>query len=164
MSPMRRPAGARRGRKGGARAAGSSDRLLSPRPLLLAQDELLDLPGRGSRQLAELDGRGALELREVLAAERDQLVLVGVLARLELHERLRALAPLLVRHGDDRDLGDRRVAHDRLLDLDARDVLPARDDDVLGAVAQLDVAVGMPDGEVAGMKPAAAERLLGLLV
>src|SRR4051812_8160380 len=162
MSRRRRPAAARPDRRPRATPVCSSDRLLPPRPLLLAQDELLDLAGRRPRELAELDRRRALELRQVLAAELEQLVLPGVLARLELDERLRALAPLLVRHRHDGDLGDRRVPGDRLLDLDARDVLAARDDDVLGAVAELDVAVGMPDREVARVKPAALEGLLGL--
>jgi hypothetical protein len=37
------------------------------------------------------------------------------------------------------------VGDERLFDLDAGDVFAARDDDVLAAVAQFDVAVGMPD-------------------
>ena len=47
---------------------------------------------------------------------------------------------------------------ERVLDLDRRDVLAARDDDVLGAVLELDVAVGMHHAEVAGVEPAARER------
>jgi hypothetical protein len=38
------------------------------------------------------------------------------------------------------------------------DVLAARDDDVLGAVAQLDIAVLVQDAEIAGMEPAVIER------
>jgi hypothetical protein len=53
------------------------------------------------------------------------------------------------------------VGRDGLLDLDAGDVLPAGDDDVLVAVAQLDVAVGMPYGQIPGMKPAVGERFGG---
>ena len=52
---------------------------------------------------------------------------------------------------------------DGLLHLDRRDVLAAGDDDVLAAVAQLDVAVRMQDGEVAGVEPAASERGRGRL-
>src|SRR5262249_51952426 len=76
-------------------------------------------------------------------------------------ERLRALSPALVRNRDDGALEHGGGSDDRLLDLDARDVLPARDDDVLAAVAPLDVAVGMPDGEVSGVEPAATERGAG---
>ena len=48
-----------------------------------------------------------------------------------------------------------------VLDLDGRDVLAARNDDVLGAVLDLDVAVRLHDGEVAGVVPAAAEGVCG---
>ena len=53
----------------------------------------------------------------------------------------------------------RRMLVERDLDLDARDVLAAGDDDVLGAVLDLDVTVGMLDREIAGVHPAAAEGL-----
>ena len=51
------------------------------------------------------------------------------------------------------------LEHD-FLDLDGRDVLAAGDDDVLGAILDLDVAVGMGHGEIAGPVPAAGERLI----
>ena len=51
--------------------------------------------------------------------------------------------------------------HDRVFDFDGGDVLAAGDDDVLLAVAEFDVAVGMDDADVAGVEPAAAEGLLG---
>src|SRR2546430_4490110 len=41
------------------------------------------------------------------------------------------------------------------------DVLAARDDDVLGAVLDLDVAVGLHHREIAGVEPAAGESLRG---
>src|SRR2546428_1795743 len=135
-------------------------------PLLVAQHELLDLAGRGLGQVAELNPGRALEVGDVLAAELDDLGLGGALARLEGHEGLGALAPLGVGHRHHRALHHRRVLGHRLLDLDGRDVLAARDDDVLLAIAQLDVAVGVPHGQVAGVEPAAAEGLgagVGLL-
>ena len=55
------------------------------------------------------------------------------------------------------------MLHQRVLHLDRRDVLAAADDDVLLAVAELDVAVGMHDAEVARVEPAARERLRGRL-
>src|SRR5215470_13742993 len=63
-------------------------------PLLVAQHELLDLAGRGLGQVAELDGRRALEVRDVRAAELDDLGLGGRAAGLERHEGLGPLAPL----------------------------------------------------------------------
>src|SRR5918997_1757176 len=138
--------------------------LLLPGPLLLAQDELLDLAGRGLGQLAELDGGGGLEAGDVLLAEVYYLLLCRVLSLLEDHESLRALAPLLVRDGHHGGLHHRRVAGDRLFDLDGGDVLAAGDDDVLAPIADLDVAVGVPDRHVARVIPAAFERLLGSLL
>ena len=98
---------------------------------------------------------------DALAAELDELRLAGGVAGLQGDERLRALSPLLVGDGDDRALHHRRVLSHALLDLDRRDVLPARDDDVLLPIAELDVPVGVPDGEVAGVEPAAPEGLRG---
>src|ERR1051325_964004 len=92
-------------------------------PLLVAQDELLDLAGRGLGQVAELDGGRALEVRDVLAAELDDLRLGRARARLEGDEGLGTLAPLGVGHGHHRALHDGRVPGHRLLHLDRRDVL-----------------------------------------
>jgi hypothetical protein len=53
------------------------------------------------------------------------------------------------------------VAQEHAFDLDRGDVLAAADDHVLQAVADLDVAVGMDDGGVAGVEPSAAQGLGG---
>src|SRR5215813_9820426 len=55
------------------------DPLLPALPLLLAKNEFLHLAGRGLRQVTELDRRRALEVRDVLAAELDDLRLGGLL-------------------------------------------------------------------------------------
>src|SRR5262249_46612961 len=62
---------------------------------------------------------------------------------------------------DDRAFEDGGVRGDSLLDLDAGYVLAAGDDDVFAAIAQFDIAVGMPHGKIPGMEPAAGERLAG---
>jgi hypothetical protein len=41
------------------------------------------------------------------------------------------------------------VLHKHFFHLKARNVFPARDDDVLGAILDLDRSIGMPDGEIA---------------
>ena len=82
-------------------------------------------------------------------------------AGLELDERARRLAPPRVGLGDHRGGEHRGMAVEHVLDLERRDVLAARDDDVLGAVLDLEVAVGVHHGEVAGMEPAAGEGRLG---
>src|SRR5262249_13954919 len=130
-------------------------------PFAIAQHELLDLAGRGLGQLTELDGRRRLEVGDVLLAELDDLGLGGLPAGLEGHEGLGPLAPFFIRDGHYRALHHARVPGHALLDLDGRDVLAARDDDVLLPVAQLDVAVRVPHPDVARVEPAAAEGLGG---
>src|SRR5918993_2492641 len=120
------------------------DLLFALRPFLVAQDELLDFAGRGLGQLGELDSRGGLEAGDVLLAEVYDLLLGGLLPLLEHDKRLGALAPLLVRDGDDRGLHYGRVARHGLLHLDGRDVLAAGDDDVLVSVPDLHVSVRVP--------------------
>src|SRR5439155_3383216 len=83
--------------------------------------------------------------------------------RPQYHERLGPLAPAFVGHPDDGGLQHGRVRHDGLFDLDRGDVLAARDDDVLGPVAQFDVTVGVHHTQVAGVEPAAPERVRGRL-
>jgi len=77
-----------------------------------------------------------------------------------IDERLGPLTPVLVRDADHRAFQHRGVGRDGLLDLDAGDVLAAGDDDVLAPVAQLDVPVRVPHGQVTGVGPAAGERLV----
>ena len=83
------------------------------------------------------------------------------MARLQFDEGAGRLAPFVVGPRDDRGELHGGVLEQRVLDLDRGDVLAAGNDDVLRAVAQLDVAVGMFDAEIAGMKPAAREGLVG---
>ena len=53
------------------------------------------------------------------------------------------------------------MAVQRVLDFERADVLAAADDDVLAAVLDLDVTVGLHHRQVAGVKPAPGERLFG---
>ena len=82
----------------------------------------------------------------------------------QLDEGLDHLAAVLVRNAADRDLGDRRVQVDRLLDHARIDVEAAGDDQVLDPVDQIDVAVLVHVADVAGAQAAEAERLLGLVL
>ena len=91
----------------------------------------------------------------------DQLGLGGAHAGFEGDEGAGCLAPCVVRAGDHGGFQDGGVAVERALDLDRRNILAAGDDDVLGAVFDFDIAVGVHHGEVACMKPAALERGLG---
>src|SRR6185369_6346438 len=138
-------------------------RKASDRLRLLAQHELLHLAGRGLGQSAEDHGLRAFEVRKPFAAEVDDVLLARGGAFLECHERARRLAPFLVGPRHHRAFQHGRMAVDHALDLDRRDVLAARDDDVLGAVLQLDIAVGVADAEIAGVEPAAREGVVGRL-
>ena len=85
-------------------------------------------------------------MRESSAGERDDLGGVCGGPGIERDEGLRPLTPLLVRHADH---GTIQMSQDRLLDLEARDVLTAGDDDVLPPVAELDVGIRVLHGKTA---------------
>ena len=97
----------------------------------------------GSHHLAKF---GREELAQLVVGRRRPLP--------QHDDRERPLRPLLVGHGDDRGLGDGRVAHERVLERDRGDPLAARLDEVLRAVLDLDVAVRLDGDDVAGLEPA----------
>src|SRR3954452_11241727 len=74
------------------------------------------------------------------------------------------LDPARVRDAEDRDLGDTIELVDRLLDLAGGDVLAAGLDHVLLAVDDVELAGLVDVPEVAGVEPAVAEGLAGLLL
>src|SRR6266446_5881905 len=122
----------------------------------LAQLEFLDLARRGFWQRSEDDRPRYLVMGEVGAAPGDDVIAgngAGAGLRLERDKSARGLAPDRVGPGDDRRLHHLRMAIERILDFERGDVLAARDDDVLRAVLDLDIAVGVADGEVAGVEP-----------
>src|SRR3954447_13048852 len=95
----------------------------------LSQLALEDLARRVARQLVvEDDVARDLEAREVLLDERAHVVLRQRVAVVDDDVRRQALAPAVVVDADDRDLADRLVAVEELLDLLREDVLAAGDD------------------------------------
>ena len=127
-----------RGRVG----VGGSRAQTLPRARLVAQHEFLDLAGRGLGQRAEHHRPRRLVMRHVLAAEGDDRRRPSAVAPgFKRDEGAGALAPCRVGPRDHRRLHHRRMAVEHLLDLERRDVLAAGDDDVLGAVLDLDIAV-----------------------
>ena len=70
---------------------------------------------------------------------------------------------LSVAGGDHGRLKHRWMPIQSRLHLDRGDVLAAGDDDVLGAVLDLDVTVGVHHAEIAGVEPAAREGFCGRL-
>ncbi len=75
-------------------------------------------------------------------------------------ERDHALSQALVRLADDGGLVDAGVAHEPLLDLERMHVLAARDDHVVDAPDEVEVAVGVELPEVAGEVPAVPDLAL----
>src|SRR6476660_2549337 len=134
------------------------DSAFAPGPFPFAQHELLDLAGRRLRQLAEMNGLRALEAGQARLAVVDNFLLSHRGAVAQDNEGLRCLAPIIVRNADHRYLEHGGMRGNGLLNLDRRDVLATANDDVLGPVAQFDVAVRVHHPEVAGVEPAAAER------
>src|SRR5947209_7990779 len=122
--------------------------LSSPRPLFIAQDELLHFTGRGFRQVAERDAGGTFEVRNTLAAEGDDLSLSCTLPRFQGDKGFGALAPLLIRDSYHGALHDGGVPRNCLLYLNGRDIFSARDDDILGAVTQFNVIIGVPHAHI----------------
>ena len=126
---------------------------------------LVDLAGADLGELVEdHDGLRRLEGGQPLADPRDQLVL-GRPRRpgTRLTNARGHLAPALVGDADHGGLAHGGVELERLLHLHRRDVLAAGHDEVLGAVDDGEVAVGVDHGEVAGAQPAAAQHLVGRL-
>ncbi len=141
------------------------DEPLAALPVRRAQLELLELAGRGARErVAELDLGRALEVREPGPAVLDDLVPRSSVAPGATTTSAITVSPhFSCGDADHRDLGHRRVREDAVLDLDRRDVLAAGDDHVLLAVGDREVVLVVDEAAVAGVEPAVADRLGGLV-
>src|SRR5260221_4287746 len=130
---------------------------------LLPQSQLGELAGRGMRQLVdEQHVVGHPPLGDLALVELQQLALRHLAAGLLHRDDDRPLVPLRMLHADHRRLGDRRVRDRDVLQVDRADPLAARLDHVLGAVGDLDVAVGVDGADVAGREPALLQRIAAL--
>ena len=133
--------------------------------MLLPQLALEDLPARVLRQrVGEHHVLGPLVARQLLLGVGVHVVLGEPDAGLRHDDRRDRLDPRGVADAEHRDLGDPVELVDRLLHLPRRDVLAAGLDHVLLAVDHREVAVLGHHAEVAGVEPAARERLGGLLL
>ena len=72
----------------------------------------------------------------------------------QVHDRAHLLAQDRVRNADDGGIGHGGVLVEDALDLDAVDVLATADQHVLGPVDDVDEAVLVEAGHVAGVQPA----------
>src|SRR4051812_41109989 len=133
----------------------------------LAQDLLVELADARLRHLVD-EGPPLRHppLRHPVGEPGLQLLRRGRLALVQHHRGERSLLPALVRHPDNDRLADRRVRHQRPLELDGGDPLATALDDVLRAVGQGDVAARVDRAHVAGAQPAVVElrRVVVLVV
>src|SRR5690606_8106522 len=124
---------------------------------LLAQLRLEDLAGGPERdRLDELDVVGRPPLRDLALVVGDQLLARHLRAGLAHHDQQGALVPLRMRHPDHGGVGHRRMGERQVLEVDRADPFPAGLDDVLAAVGDLHVAIGVDRGDVARREPALA--------
>jgi len=129
---------------------------------------LLDLAGGRLGQLQEAHLAGTLEAREQALAVRNQLGRQRLPAGLvggrpigaQLHKGQGCLAPLGIgpSHHTHRQHG--RMLVEGVFHLDGRDVFAARDDDVLGPILELHIAIGIEDPKITTVKPAIGKSLL----
>src|SRR5581483_9033521 len=85
------------------------------------------------------------------------------IARLGDYYHLHVLFPQIRRDTDGRALHDPRMPVDLRFELERRDVLPPPPDAVLDAIDEVVTAIGVVHEGVAGMEPAVAPSLGGLI-
>jgi hypothetical protein len=91
----------------------------------------LYFPRRSFWQWAKHDGFGGLEMRDTVAAPRDNFASRDAIrARLQSNKRAWGLAPDRIWFPDDRSFHDLRMPVEAFLNLSRSDVLAARNDDV----------------------------------
>src|ERR1019366_3259833 len=110
-----------------------------------------------------LDALGYLEAGQPVAGEVAELVDVDLLALEQGDIGDGDFAPPLVGRGDDGRLRNGGMCAEHLLDFYSRDVLSAGDDNVLKAIAQLQIPVRVHHREVTGVEPATGEGFSGRL-
>src|SRR5690606_10020617 len=98
---------------------------------------------------------------EMFAAEGAKLFWCHRHVLAQFDEAGRGLAPFVMRSCHNSGQQDSRMAVQNAFNLEAGDVLATGDNDVLGAVTNLDIAIGMVHGKVASMEHAPLKRLFG---
>src|ERR1700748_3437831 len=145
--------------------ARSTDRTLFTDPKPLTQKPLQDLAAPAFGQLAfrELDVARDLVVGEEPPTMSDQIIGAERSSGLAHHARRHELAPLRVGYSEDCRFQNRRMLVNDGLDLAGIDILSTRDDHVLRAVEDVEIAVRVAAADVARSKHSVLERELGLL-
>src|SRR5574344_500147 len=121
----------------------------------LADFEFLDLAGDGHREgIHKTDVTRHLVVRDLAFAEGANVVFRRLGARLGDDPGAQLFAKTAVRNPDDLDVLYLRMAVEEFLDFAWIDVLSATNDHVFDAAHDVDVALRIHGGEVAGVHPA----------
>ena len=96
------------------------------------------------------------EVREFRPGKLAQFAFFGARAFVENNKGMRCFAPAFMWESDDRYFLHCRVSQKHAFNFNGRNVFAATYDDVLHAIANFDVTIGMHDRGVAGMEPSAA--------
>ena len=126
----------------------------------------MDLAGGSLRHRTEKHHFGHLEAGQMLTAIIDHFVFRKLDPLAQFDKGTGHLAPLGIgpRHHCGGD--HRRMLVEHVLDFQRGNVLSPGNDNVLGAILDLDITVGLHHGQIAGMEPAAGEGFragLGIL-
>src|SRR3984893_6594301 len=121
-----------------------------------------NLVGRTLRQLGPyLDARGTFVVGEARSRMIEQGS--GVEARPAGDDGMDPVAPALVGKADHRRLDDTRKSQKHILHFARIDIVATRDQHVVLAIEDVEKAVTVHPADVAGMQPAVAKDLRGLL-
>src|SRR6185437_11004557 len=135
-------------------------------PVAVPDQPLVELAGRMARQLrVEIDRPRTFDRGKARAAIGDQFL--GELRRRvlpvqRLHHRLHFLAEILVRHADDRDVGDSRMGDQEVLRFLRIDVDAYGNDHEGLAVGEVEIAVGVELADIAQRRPFGVLGMAGL--
>src|SRR5215212_1369383 len=141
--------------------AGRKSRLL---PLLFREHALEELADSAlGKLITKFNERRHLVRGEVVLAVSDEILLRQRAALLLHRENLHCFSPVFVGCADGHYLDDLGVLVEHLFDLPRIDLEAARVDDLFLAVNDVEVAVVVHPGDVAGVEPAISQGLRGLL-
>src|SRR5436853_4239042 len=130
-------------------------------PLPLPQQVFLDLSrGCFRKLLYKVDPPGTFKTRQPLAAVRVQGFCSQRRVGFKDYESLRYFAKTFMWTGDNGNFQHSRVCVDHTLDLESGNIFSARYDDVLGAILDFHITIGMEHGQIARMEPSSAECML----
>src|SRR5713101_207700 len=125
-----------------------------PRLDRLTHHELLDLAGdRHGKFVDEFDVAGNLVVRDLSLTERADLVGRQGLARARPDPCAELLAVAIVSYSENLDVQNLRMTIEEFLDFPGIEILAATDHHVLDAADDVAIALGIDDGDVAGVHP-----------